>query len=49
MDKIDFKKELKALYDPKNSNWESIDVPEMNFLMVDGEGIQIPQPITSRP
>lgn len=39
MEKIDFKKTLASLYNPKNtSTWELVDVPEMNFLMVDGEG-----------
>jgi len=39
MEKIDFKKTLASLYNPKNtSTWELIDVPEMNYLMVDGEG-----------
>lgn len=38
MSKTDFKKELGALYNPKNKDWEYIDVPPMNFLMIDGEG-----------
>lgn len=38
MDKIDFKKELKTLYAPKNKEWEFVDVPAMNFIMIDGEG-----------
>lgn len=38
MDKIDFKKEFKELYSPKNTDWEFIDVPKMNYLMIDGEG-----------
>jgi len=39
MEKIDFKKTMSPLYAPKNTNeWVLIDVPEMNFLMVDGEG-----------
>lgn len=39
MQKVDFKKTLSKLYDPKNiSEWGVIDVPEMKFLMVDGEG-----------
>ncbi len=38
MDKIDFKKEFKEFYSPKNKDWEFIDVPKMNFLMIDGEG-----------
>lgn len=39
MEKVDFKRTLSKLYNPKNtSEWEVVDVPEMNFLMVDGEG-----------
>lgn len=38
MEKIDFKKELKSLYAPKNKEWEIIDVPSMQYLMIDGEG-----------
>jgi DNA-binding PadR family transcriptional regulator len=38
MDKIDFKKELKELYAPKNKDWEFVDVPTMNFLKIDGAG-----------
>lgn len=37
MDKIDFKKTLKHLYNPPKK-FELIDVPEMQFLMVDGHG-----------
>jgi hypothetical protein len=38
MDKHDFKKEWAPLYAPKNTDWELIEVPAMNFLMVDGKG-----------
>lgn len=38
MEKIDFKKTLKQLYQPSIKEIVSVDVPEMNFLMVDGEG-----------
>ena len=39
MDRIDFKKTLAQLYNPKNTQeWELVDVPEMNFLMIEGEG-----------
>ncbi|HSV48684.1 MAG TPA: GyrI-like domain-containing protein [Candidatus Acidoferrales bacterium] len=38
MDKIDFKKELKHLYDSSDKQVTIIDVPDMNFLMVDGQG-----------
>jgi hypothetical protein len=38
MDKIDVKQTLSYLYAPKNKDWEFVDVPTMNFLMIDGEG-----------
>ncbi len=38
MEKIDYKKELKHLYRPSAKKVETIVVPKMNFLMVDGEG-----------
>ena len=38
MEKIDFKKTLKQLYQPSAKEIASVDVPEMNFLMVDGDG-----------
>jgi len=38
MEKIDFKKRLKHLYNPSVKKVEIVEVPEMNFLMVDGEG-----------
>jgi hypothetical protein len=38
MSKIDYKKELKYLYGPSKKEVVVVDVPEMNFLMVDGEG-----------
>lgn len=38
MSKIDFKKELKHLYQPPSKKFEVVDVPPMNFLMVDGHG-----------
>lgn len=37
MTKVDFKKELKHLYRPKRA-FEVVDVPAMNFLMIDGHG-----------
>ncbi len=36
--KIDFKKELKELYSPSAKEVTVVDVPEMNFLMIDGKG-----------
>jgi hypothetical protein len=38
MSKVDFKKELKELYNPSSKEVSVVDVPAMNFLMVDGEG-----------
>ena len=38
MKKIDFKKELKHLYNTSAKEVVFVDVPEMNFLMVDGSG-----------
>ena len=38
MNKIDFKKELKHLYQPTSKKFEVVDVPSMNFLMIDGQG-----------
>jgi hypothetical protein len=38
MSKIDFKKELKHLYGPSKKEFTVVDVPAMDFLMVDGHG-----------
>ena len=38
MSKIDFKKKLKHLYRPSSKKFEGVDVPSMNFLMIDGHG-----------
>jgi len=38
MQKIDYKKELKYLYRPSAKKVAIIDVPTMNFLMIDGQG-----------
>lgn len=38
MDKIDFKKELSALYKPKAKVVSVVDVPPLQFLMIDGQG-----------
>jgi len=38
MEKIDFKKELKHLYNPSAKDVEIVDVPPMNFIMIDGVG-----------
>jgi hypothetical protein len=36
--KIDYKKELKTLYNPPKKEPVIVDVPPMNFLMIDGQG-----------
>jgi len=38
MKKIDFKKELRHLYRPSAKKVEVVNVPQMNFLMIDGKG-----------
>ena len=38
MEKINYKKELRHLYQPSAKEVEVIDVPQMNFLMIEGEG-----------
>jgi hypothetical protein len=42
--KVDLKKELKHLYGPSAREVSVVDVPRMNYLMIDGEG----DPNTSR-
>jgi len=36
MEKIDLKKEFKHLYTPSNKLAQIVDVPELNFIMIDG-------------
>lgn len=38
MKKIDFKKELKHLYQASAKEVAEVEAPQMNFLMIDGEG-----------
>ncbi|MET3900119.1 hypothetical protein ABIB57_004082 [Devosia sp. UYZn731] len=38
MDKIDFKAELKHLYQPGTRDFVFVDVPDMTFVMIDGQG-----------
>lgn len=38
MPKIDLKKQLKHLYNPSQKEVSVVDVPPMNFLMIDGQG-----------
>jgi hypothetical protein len=44
MEKIDLKKTLKHLYEPSAKAFTIVDVPSMNFIMIDGQG----NPNTSR-
>lgn len=37
-EKVDFKKSLKHLYQPGKKDFTLVEVPEMQFLMVDGHG-----------
>lgn len=38
MQKLDFKKELRQFYNPSKKEVTLVDVPPMNFVMVDGQG-----------
>lgn len=38
MSKIDLKKDLKHLYNPSKKDFSVVEVPPMNFLMIDGRG-----------
>jgi hypothetical protein len=38
MEKVDLKKQLKHLYNPSAKEISDVDVPAMNFLMIDGQG-----------
>jgi hypothetical protein len=38
MEKIDLKKMLKAFYEPSAKAFSIVDVPPMNFIMIDGRG-----------
>lgn len=44
MKKIDFKRALKELYNPPRKAPIIVDVPSMNFLMIDGQG----DPVTAK-
>ncbi|MFI9007685.1 GyrI-like domain-containing protein [Actinosynnema sp. NPDC053489] len=37
-DRYDVKRHLKQLYAPRNTDWALVDVPEQQFLAVDGQG-----------
>ena len=38
MEKTDFKKTMKHLYNPPSGRFTIVDVPPLNFLMIDGHG-----------
>ncbi len=38
MEKVDLKEELKNLYNPSAKEVSIVDVPDMSFLLIDGEG-----------
>jgi len=38
MKKLDLKKDLKYLYEPSSKSFSVVDVPAMNFIMIDGQG-----------
>ena len=38
MARVDYKRELKHLYNPSRKTFSIVDVPEMTFLMIDGSG-----------
>ena len=38
MSRIDFKKDLKQLYNPSAKQFSLVDVPELHYLMIDGAG-----------
>ncbi len=38
MQKIDYKKKFKQLYQPSAKKVEVVEVPKWNYLMIDGEG-----------
>jgi hypothetical protein len=46
LEKIDFKKELKNLYSPSAKEVSFVEVPDMNFIMIDGEGAPAGQQYT---
>lgn len=38
METLDWKKELEHLYQPSTKEVTQVDVPAMNYLMIDGKG-----------
>lgn len=37
-DKVDFRRALPELYQPRNRDWQLVDVPDLTYLMIDGAG-----------
>jgi hypothetical protein len=49
MKQVNLRKELKHLYDPSAKEVVEVEVPEMRFLMVDGQGVPpLPRPTKKR-
>ncbi|MCP4319566.1 MAG: hypothetical protein GY789_27175 [Hyphomicrobiales bacterium] len=46
MEKIDFKKTMKSLFAPSAKGFAIVDVPPLQFLMIDGKGRPDPDPQT---
>jgi hypothetical protein len=38
MEDLDLRKQLKHLYSPSKKDFQLIDVPAMDFVMIDGQG-----------
>jgi hypothetical protein len=38
VNKVDLRRQLKHLHNPSAKEVSAVDVPPMNFLMIDGEG-----------
>ncbi|MEI6843984.1 MAG: GyrI-like domain-containing protein [Actinomycetes bacterium] len=38
MDKVDFRKEFSALYNPKKGQFSQVKVPKLKYFMIDGQG-----------
>jgi hypothetical protein len=47
MEKLDLKKTLKYLYMPSTKTFSIVDVPPMNFIMIDGQGNPNSSPVYS--
>lgn len=47
MEKLHLKKTLKYLYMPSTKTFSIVDVPPMNFIMIDGQGNPNSSPVYS--